>query len=389
MTQTFLYNGAQGGTPDSQGWLDFGATLLGGTQTASSGLTNLDTGLVGLAGYSNYEQATPTLVNSIFPTLNRTISFSFSFDIKINSESHLLSDRAGFSVIAMASDKKGIELGFWNNEIWAQETGLLGGTLFTHDSQERAFGSTTSLTHYDLVFVGKRYLLLADYQPILVGAIRDYSAFDNTGILPFDPYETSNFLFLGDNTTSAESDVDLTAAAVNTGTGGTTGGNTLSGDVNDDILTGRPGNDTLIGGDGYDVLRGGRGNDVLTGGAKNDVLIGGLGSDTLMGSGGSDYFFYARTNTGVDTITDFQVGADQLWVSASGFGGSLTSGATLTADQFKLGAAATDSSDRFIHNSGTGALLFDADGNGSGAAVQIAKLSAGLGLTQANIFVFV
>ena len=40
-----------------------------------------------------------------------------------------------------------------------------------------------------------------------------------------------------------------------------------------------------------------------------------------------------------------------------------------------------------IYNNATGALLYDANGNGAGAAVQIATLSAGLAVTNADFVV--
>ena len=52
-----------------------------------------------------------------------------------------------------------------------------------------------------------------------------------------------------------------------------------------------------------------------------------------------------------------------------------------------IGAAAVDADDYLIYNSGTGALLFDADGNGGGAAVQFATLATGLALTVADFTV--
>lgn len=98
----------------------------------------------------------------------------------------------------------------------------------------------------------------------------------------------------------------------------------------------------------------------------------------------------------VDTITDFNVAEDSLLVSASGFGGELISGAVITQAQFTVGEAALDESDasgaasavRFIYDSTTGGLFFDADGTGISEAIQVERLSSGLAMTNANIFVF-
>jgi len=228
-----LYDGSLGGTPNSQGSLAFGTVppFLGtpATQTASGGVTNLVSTVASPGGYSNHNNLSPTLVNSSFPTLDRSTGYTISFDVQINSENHSgsdkdgdgLGDRAGFSVIAMSSDLQGIELGFWNNEIWAQETGTAppsaGGTLFTHDDLERAFVDTTAMTSYDLTILGNDYHLFADGSLILSGTLRNYSAFDSASAgLPYDPYETPNLVFLGDNTSSAGANINLEFVSVTT-----------------------------------------------------------------------------------------------------------------------------------------------------------------------------
>jgi Ca2+-binding RTX toxin-like protein len=45
------------------------------------------------------------------------------------------------------------------------------------------------------------------------------------------------------------------------------------------------------------------------------------------------------------------------------------------------------SNDYLIYKSGTGALLYDADGNGAGTATQIALLGVNLALTNADFVV--
>ncbi|WP_216070680.1 S-layer family protein, partial [Acinetobacter sp. 8I-beige] len=92
-------------------------------------------------------------------------------------------------------------------------------------------------------------------------------------------------------------------------------------------LYGYAGNDTLTGGSGNDLLRGGDGDDTLIGGAGNDLLIGGSGNDTFIGGLDSDTVLYELLDNlgnaptggnGVDTWTDFTVGAgaDKIDVSA-------------------------------------------------------------------------
>ncbi|MEQ8898428.1 MAG: calcium-binding protein [Roseovarius sp.] len=103
---------------------------------------------------------------------------------------------------------------------------------------------------------------------------------------------------------------------------GQNGNDTLDGGRHDDSLRGNNGNDVLFGGGGHDVLEGGYGHDRLDGGSGNDTLIGLGGADTLIGGAGNDilsggnardvFVFDTDTNTGHDTITDFQNGTDLI-----------------------------------------------------------------------------
>lgn len=136
------------------------------------------------------------------------------------------------------------------------------------------------------------------------------------------------------------------------------------------------------------ILKGGGGNDAIFGAGGNDTLIGQAGVDQLHGQAGADKFVFNSTSEGIDTIVGFEVSVvgETIQVSKAGFGGGLTLG-TLAASQFVIGSAAADSSDRFIYNSSTGALSFDANGNGAGGQVQFATLSTGLNMTNNDISV--
>ena len=147
-------------------------------------------------------------------------------------------------------------------------------------------------------------------------------------------------------------------------------------------------NNTIWGNEDSNVLYGKEGNDTLLGGYGDDRLIGSFGDDTVTGDVGADRFIRKYTTTGIDTITDFQVGEDLLYFSASGFGGDLVGRSVLDESQFSLGTAATRSSDRFIYDGTTGALFFDVDGTGDSAQVQIANLSPSLALTNSDIYIF-
>ena len=162
---------------------------------------------------------------------------------------------------------------------------------------------------------------------------------------------------------------------------------TLDGGLGNDLLDGRSGDDELRGGSGNDIIRGGSGNELMSGDAGNDSLTGGAGIDSLTGGRGMDSFVFNASSEGVDDITDFSVVDDTINASAAGFGGGLTVGAAITADQFTLGSEAGDSTDRFIYESSTGGLFFDVDGLGGNGQLQLATLSSGLALTNNDIFI--
>jgi Ca2+-binding RTX toxin-like protein len=161
----------------------------------------------------------------------------------------------------------------------------------------------------------------------------------------------------------------------------------IAGGAYDDTLYGAALDDSLMGGAGNDTLDAGAGNDTLNGGTGDDILIGSAGIDQLTGGAGADRFYFYTKTEGIDTITDFNVVDDAIYISSS-FGGGLTAGTAITTAQFTLGSSASDSSDRFIYNQSTGALFFDADGTGLSKQTQIAQLSTGLGMTNHNIIVF-
>lgn len=168
---------------------------------------------------------------------------------------------------------------------------------------------------------------------------------------------------------------------------GDRGNDTLLGGNADDRVYGGDGNDCLDGGNGNDTLSGGDGNDTLIGGNSDDLLIGGKGFDLLTGGNSSDRFYLSDTRTGVfDTITDLKVGQDTILISQAEFGLSQALG-TLDPGLFYLGSSAVNQSDRFIYDSSTGKLFFDADGIGSAAQVQIGLLSNKATLTSSNITV--
>lgn len=218
-----LYTDRFGTAPASQNWLSF-TNLSGASETLSANGTKLNTSanISIYAGYSNYIAS--TLVNSNFPTLDRSSGYSLSFNMGLLAESRTNSDRAGFSVIAISSDgTRGIELGFQrlsttSGNIFAQGDGITanpgGQTNGLFKAAENVSLNTNLATNYTLSVQGDSYRLLANGIQVLTGPLRDYTGF--TGSI--DPYETRNFIFLGDDTTSASATFNLKQVGLQTDT---------------------------------------------------------------------------------------------------------------------------------------------------------------------------
>lgn len=203
-----LYDSSKNSLPDQQGQLSL--TKIGtASETLGSGYTILNTTPNNEtdAGYSP----------SASLTLDRSLGFTISFDLQVVSEEHTgsdkngdgIDDRAGFSVIALSSDKKGVELAFWTDMIWTQSD----NPLFTHQpSESKSYNTTANPIHYELLISGDNYMLYANNAILLSHSLHDYTAFK--GLI--NPYSTPNFLFLGDDTTSAQANVNLGSISVTT-----------------------------------------------------------------------------------------------------------------------------------------------------------------------------
>lgn len=165
------------------------------------------------------------------------------------------------------------------------------------------------------------------------------------------------------------------------------GNDTVHAGDGNDLVRGNTGNDVLFGETGSDLLDGGSSADTLNGGAGNDTLNGGAKADSLQGLGGRDTFVFdtALGSDNIDTIVDYNVAADTIRLENAVFAGLAVG--KLAATAFHTGSAAADASDRIIYNDVSGALLFDADGTGGGAAIKFASLAAGLAMTNADFAV--
>jgi Ca2+-binding RTX toxin-like protein len=199
---------------------------------------------------------------------------------------------------------------------------------------------------------------------------------------------------------------------------GNSGNNILAGGLGADTLEGGLGNDTYVLSDdldtiidtgGIDTLRsildvqlmdgienvqlvglanlvaiGNSANNELVGNSADNILEGGLGVDTLTGGAGGDQFIasYNGVDVAADRITDFEVGNDLLIVDLASFGIDaqslgLQSSGLVAAESFVSGAGAIalDPNDHFVFDTAQGLLKFDADGSGSGLAIDVMHIT--------------
>jgi Alginate lyase/RTX calcium-binding nonapeptide repeat (4 copies) len=139
---------------------------------------------------------------------------------------------------------------------------------------------------------------------------------------------------------------------------------------------------TIAGDSDGNRLRGTSGSDLIDGKGGDDTIWAKNGSDILSGGSGEDVFVFDTKpgSTNVDTILDFNPDEDTIRLNDSEF--TVLKQGTLSTDNFVIGDGAKDSDDYIIYNDKTGALSYDADGEGAGVAVQfgaidnLAKLGA-------------
>lgn len=204
-TTDTLYNGSLGTSPQSQGKLSYytlpgtGVETIGATSTTYNSTANFNEH----GGFSN-DNIFGTPVDPSFPALDKSVGYSLDLSLQKLAEDHGTdNNRSGTSLIVLGADHTGIELEFWNNEVWAQS-----GADFVH-AEGVAFNTTAAITAYHLAVSGSTYTLSINGTLSLSGSLRDYSAFGF-------PYTLSNYLFLGDDTGSASGAFAVSSLSVTT-----------------------------------------------------------------------------------------------------------------------------------------------------------------------------
>ncbi len=134
-------------------------------------------------------------------TLDRTVGYDATWNLQLVSESHSSDNsRAGLSVIVLGNDDNGVELGYWNNEIFAynDDSGFSIG--------ESATVNTAAMNSYDLHVIGVRTL-----GETARWSCRNPCATIAAGL----PYNLPDTLWVGDDTTRGESVSNWASFSVN------------------------------------------------------------------------------------------------------------------------------------------------------------------------------
>lgn len=176
------------------------------------------------------------------------------------------------------------------------------------------------------------------------------------------------FAFFTDDATAGGS-FDYTASDGMTTSSNSATATLINNAASASVLNGTGGDDIIVATNGTEALNGGGGNDVLVGTASGHVMTGGSGDDV---------FAFLQPPTAPGQIMDFNTTTqhDRIAISASSFGGGLTSGMDVTsifetsADNTFSGAA------EFHFDTGNQTLYFSADGT-QGSAVAVVVVQAG------------
>ena len=231
-----------------------------------------------------------------------------------------------------------------------QLSGTYSGTKFINftlgNSFENLDVSATASSQLNLKGNASSNMLLGnDANNIIDGGLGSDSLYGGAGN---DLYIVDNMSdvateYSGEGTDTVQSSVTLT----------------LSTDVENLTLTGK----SSINGTGNDLAN------TLTGNTANNILSGGDGADTFV-------FNAKLSKTNIDTIGDFEHGIDHIALDDAIF--KKLKGVTLSAGHiYTMGEArdANGKNDFIVYDTSNGALYYDADGSGKGAAVQFATLT--------------
>jgi Ca2+-binding RTX toxin-like protein len=218
------------------------------------------------------------------------------------------------------------------------------------------FGGSASTDHI--------WLAEGAHAKVIGGVISD----QNSGLTVFDLWKSGGTLEV--NGTTINTYGKILGLGSNSQLLINEGSNTLHGTAGNETLNGTSTKETIYGYGGDDRLIGKAGNDILSGGAGKDAFVFNTNPSTTLNR---------------DKIVDFNVVDDTIHLENAVF--TKLAAGNLSASLFRAGDKALDANDHIIYNSSTGVLSYDADGNGAGAAVQVATFSNYAKLTAGDFYV--
>ena len=196
-----VYDPELGTLPSAQAWsvLALGAPATQTLQPGAPPVYRLDTTATGVSLWGN-------AIVSPLP-LDTDTGFDLSFSLRIESETHVGANRAGYSVVVVGADPtQSVELSFWAGNVWVPDYIESDPDRFVH-GLDVAFDTTVALRSYQLSVRNQQYTLSSDTTLLLSGRLHDYTAF---GL----PYTQPNLVFFGDDSSRGTSISELGAVAL-------------------------------------------------------------------------------------------------------------------------------------------------------------------------------
>ena len=140
----------------------------------------------------------PILDLDLFPLnseiiLDQNLGYTLDFSLTIEEISVDDSDSSGLSLILIGDNGYGIEIGWTDSEILSRSSNFAVSSRTPFEMIES--------TDYSIDVFKDQYTLSVNGVELLSGALEKYnfSPVLAQPILPFNPYSTKNFIFLGDN----------------------------------------------------------------------------------------------------------------------------------------------------------------------------------------------
>lgn len=218
-------------TLTQQGWQEASTDFTSNFYTPGAGVTVFDsryrTSLS--AGWATHGTITGNRIHPQAPVLDAAAGFTVHFQLAVDAEDHSaaldqdgdgLADGAGFSLIVLASDKRGVMINFWDDRVWIASDDLNGRTMFTHAAGvAQPVAVMRALRRYALTVRGNAWRLSADGVLLLDGVRQDYRNYSGL-LLPsglrLDPLDKANIIAPGDASLNAAAAVRLGPLSVET-----------------------------------------------------------------------------------------------------------------------------------------------------------------------------